>query len=284
MRRILYIIIVFSIFITACESVAEVSVPKEPEKIVVNAFLDPDLGNNIINVNKSQPIFREGQELDLSTTIVKISDGNSEYTLPSSNTSEFNLSKTNYKLDYNKNYTISVNVSGQKIEKQIRTIDSNSIRIIELKIDTIVRENSFGEVEFIYQCKIKFEDPITEENYYRIEIVPVYQVSEGGVLVEREYYNSEQDYSLLSDKGQNGQIISTNKDFIYYTWGGNSPDFSFMNVYIVKIDADIYKYLKSMQNLNYEDIFSEPTLIYSNVPMGLGLIGSQQRFVYKKRL
>jgi hypothetical protein len=285
MRRLIYITILFSAFYIGCESDAEVSAPTEPEKIVVDAFLDPALDKNIIKVTKTYPVFREGLELDLSTTIVKFSDGSNEYKLPNTGIDEYSLNKSNFKLEYNKNYTISVNVSGQIIEKQFKTIDSNSIKITELKIDTLIREDAYGDKEFIYQCKIKFTDPIEEDNYYRIELVPIYKVYIGGVLTEREYYNGDElNFSLLSDKGQNGSTMSINKDYTYYTWGENLPDFTHMNIYIIKIDEELYKYLKSMQNINYDDIFSEPAIIYSNVPNGLGLIGSQQRFVYKYRL
>lgn len=285
MKKIIYITLIFSVIISSCETDAEVSAPTEPEKIVVDAFLDPGSDDNIIKVTKSFPVFREGIELDLSTTVVKISDGSNEYTVPSVGNYEYKFNKSNFKLEYNKNYTIQVNVSGRTIEKQFKTVDSNSIIITELRVDTLIREDAYGDKEFIYQCKIKFIDPTEEDNYYRVELVPIYSVYVGGVLTEKEYYyGDELNFDLISDKGQNGSTISINKEYTYYTWGENLPDFTHMNIYIIKIDDDVYKYLKSMQNINYEDIFSEPAIIYSNVPNGLGLIGSQQRFIYKHSL
>jgi hypothetical protein len=55
-------------------------------------------------------------------------------------------------------------------------------------------------------------------------------------------------------------------------------------IYLTKIDADSYKYFKSLQNYTGDDPFSEPSLIYTNVPNGLGLVGSQQVFSYRKAL
>lgn len=285
MCRDLLILIILSLLITGCESDAEVDVPTEPEKIVLTSFFNPSSDTNIVKIYKTDPIFREGNELDLSTSIIKISDGTNEVKLDmGQNPFDYQthtLKKSKFNLGYNKTYTIKANVSGTQVQKTFTTIDSNSIQIKSITIDTIIKE-SFFEVEFILQSRIKFIDPANEENYYRIEVVPTVRRFVAGRYIEEEWYGGDNTYTLLSDKGQNGAEINLTKDYIYYY--SDEPDFISMNVYIAKIDADTYKYLKSIQNIDEEDPFSEPVLIYSNVPGGLGLIGSQQVFMRKQAL
>lgn len=288
MRKELLILFISTALFSGCESDAEVDVPTEPEKIVVTTFLNPDSDTNIVYISKTNPIFREGNELDVSTSFIKISDGSMEVNLenmqnPYDYTKKL-LKKSKFNIEYNKTYTITATVSGSQVQKTFTTINNNPIQVQNLIIDTIIKEDPFGDSEYILKSRIKFIDPANEENYYRIEVIPTYRRLVSGVYIEEEWYGGDNTFSLISDKGLNGSEITIEKDYVYYTWGNEGPDFKSLHVYIAKIDADSYKYLKSIQNINEEDPFSEPSLIYSNVPNGLGLIGSQQVFMLKKVL
>lgn len=285
MNKELIILIITAQFIIGCESDAEVDVPTEPEKIVLTCFFNPSSDTNTVRIDKTNPIFREGDELDVSTSVVKISDGIKEVSLQkSTNPLDYTkhlLKKSKFNLGYNKTYTITANISGRQVQKTFTTIDSNSIQIRDVKIDTIIKVDPYFGVEYILQLRVKFIDPANEENYYRVEVIPAVKKFVSGKYIEEEWLGGENTYSLYTDKGMNGAEISLIKDYVYYAFGDETPDFSSLHIYIVKIDIDTYKYLKSIQNINEEDPFSEPALIYSNVPQGLGLIGSQQVFMHK---
>ncbi len=289
MKKLIYILFSSIVLITSCESDAEVDIPFEPVKLVLSTFINPDADTNYIYLSKSDPVFDQNSvfsdELFINDGIVKISDGTQEVSLRYDNVmNAYYFRKNELDIDFNKNYNISASAINQTLNVSVKTIDSNSVNISNVTIDSTTRTDAFGETILTYKIRFNFNDPVSEENYYRISIIPTY-ISFDGTFTEYEYLSNDI-YSdiLMTDAGKNGSSILINHEYSSYIGGFSDFNFAAFKIYITKIDADSYKYFRSLQNYTGDDPFSEPSLIYTNVPNGLGLVGSQQVFSYRKAL
>jgi hypothetical protein len=289
MKKFIYILFSLSILISSCESDAEVEIPFEPVKLVLSTFLDPDADTNFVYLSKSDPVFDQNSsyfnDLLIDDGIVKITDGTQEITLRYDNVVEaYYFRKNEFDIDFNKSYNISASTINQTINVSVKTVDSNSISINDVSIDSITKDDGFGGSSKTYKIRFNFNDPATEENYYRISITPTYIYFDGS-FKEYEYVTNDI-YSdvIISDAGKNGTAINIYNEYSSFNFGFESFNYVAFKIYVTKIDADSYKYFKSLQNYTGEDPFSEPTLIYTNVPNGLGIVGSKQVFSYRKAL
>lgn len=275
------------VFISSCESDAEVEIPFEPVKLVVSSFLDPNEDTNYVSLSKTDPVFDNnaawGQDLIIRNAIIKISDGTNEATLRFDTDKDvYFFNKADLDIDFNKVYTITASAINQTINVSFRTIDSSSIVIKEFLLDSVTYEDGFGDIYKTYKAKIKFDDPASEVNYYRIYLRPVY----GNIFGEPidEYYFDVYDNLVLSDEGKNGSEMNITAEYEEYTYLGMGSNIKGFKLFVYKIDEDHYKYIKSLKNYTGDDPFSEPSLIYTNVPNGLGLVGSQMVKVVNKAL
>lgn len=289
MKKLIYILFSISVLVSSCESDAEVDIPFEPVKLVLHTFLDPELDTNFIYLSKSDPIFDKNSsffdELLIDNGIVKISNGTNEITLRYDNVEKaYYFRKNELDIDFNKTYNISASAINQTINVSVKTLDSNSIRINDITIDSTIQDDGFLGSYKVYKIRFNFNDPASEENYYRISLTPTYIYFDGG-FTEYEYSTNDI-YSdiLISDAGKNGSTINIYNEYDSYNSGFQSFNYVAFKVYVTKIDEDSYKYYKSLQNYTGDDPFSEPTLIYTNVPNGLGLVGSKQVFSARKAL
>lgn len=289
MKKIIYLLLSISIVISSCESDAEVEIPFEPVKLVLSTFLDPDADTNYIYLSKTDPVFDQNSvfsdDLLIDDGIVKISDGTNEITLRyDTKENAYYFRKNELDIDFNKSYNISASAINQSIGVSVKTVDSNSININNVSIDSIISNDEFGGNNISYRIRFNLNDPATEENYYRITVVPTY-LSFDGTFIEYEYLSNDI-YSdvLISDAGKNGTSINVYNEYNTLKFGFESLNFIAFKIYVSKIDVDSYKYFKSLQNYTGDDPFSEPTLIYTNVPKGLGIVGSKQVFSYRKAL
>jgi hypothetical protein len=289
MKKIIYILLSSIVLISSCESDAEVDIPFEPVKLVISTFLNPEADTNYVYLSKTDPVFDQNSifsdDLFIDDGIVKISNGTQEITMRYDNVmNAYYFRKNELKIGFNKTYNISASAINQTINVSVLTIDSNSVSINNVIIDSTVIDDPFGESIKTYKIRFNFNDPATEENYYRISFVPTYLFFDG-TFKEYEYATNDI-YSdiLMADVGKNGGTININSEYTSYNYGFNDFSFLAFKIYLTKIDADSYKYFKSLQNYTGDDPFSEPSLIYTNVPNGLGLVGSQQVFSYRKAL
>lgn len=160
--------------------------------------------------------------------------------------------------------------------------------------------------------KLKFKDPIGEENYYRIVLtktvgeIPVWradstdetvQISSRPIANQVHFndpifkYNFESpnsmatgnidnEYGIFTDKLINGTEYETNfylnPDNDYDDIDSTKGEFLQYNVMLQAITPDMYYYLKSIDLQEYalELPFTEPIPIYTNVQNGIGIIGS----------
>ena len=280
------LIISLSTMLIACESDPEVDIPFEPTKLVLTSFLDPSADTNIVHLSKTDPIFDNQSsyfdELNISNGIVKISDGTNEFNLRyDANNRYYFFRRNDFNIDYNKNYSITASAINQTISKNIRTIDSSKVEIVSFNIDQSNYSDDFGTYS-VYKARVEFKDPANENNFYRIYLSPIYEdIFNPGQ--EYDYFYDVYSNTLISDEGRNGGNIVALTEHSEYD-GGFGNNITGFRLYIYKVDEDVYKYVKSLKNYTGDDPFSEPSLIYSNVPGGLGLVGSQMVFSVKKTL
>ena len=285
-KNIFKLFIGLSITLFACESDPQVEIPFEPTKLVLTSFLDPSSDTNIVHLSKSDHIFDSQSsfydDLIISNGTIKITDGTNDFTLRYDNNNKYYFFRRNdFNLDYSKNYTITASAINQTVSKQVQTLDSNKVNIVSFSIDQSNYTDDFGTYK-VYKARVEFKDPPNENNFYRIYLSPIYEdIFNPGE--EYDYFYDIYSNTLISDEGRNGSNIVAFTEHGEYDsgFGNNITGF---RIYIYKVDEDVYKYVKSLKNYTGDDPFSEPSLIYSNVPGGLGLVGSQMVFSARKSL
>lgn len=286
-KTIIYILILIGIgFQMACETEADIAIPAQDPKFVLTSFINPGSENQLFTLYMSDPIF-DGSTIDNSTQIttatIKISDGTKTVRIRyDSNSFAYLLLKDSMEIDFDKAYTVSVLYNGKSIETNFNTITNIPITINEVRIDSFVEQDPFGGEIKTYYAYLKWQDPASEKNYYCVELYGLRKDENGDTLRVplTDYYGN----LYLSDEGKNGTELNTTLDVYSSGFEFFGLDYIGFDAVITKTDEHYYRYFKSLQNYGGDDPFSEPSLIYTNINSGLGLIGCYTPYFYRKLL
>ncbi|HEY6914946.1 MAG TPA: DUF4249 domain-containing protein [Paludibacter sp.] len=163
-----------------------------------------------------------------------------------------------------------------------------------------------------FGIKVKFNDPSTASNYYRLEAKVINYYDDGSVLIgsgainyndivfggnnnsslfETSGYNY---YHEFSDELFNGKEYNLNLTFnritdtykpeyqdMYHEINVKTPVKQELRIELQSISKSYFLYLRSRAaNMSAVEFFSEPVQIYSNVTGGIGILGSYSSSVY----
>lgn len=286
-KYIIYLFILIGIsFQMACETDADIAIPAQDPKFVLTSFIKPGSDTQKFTLFMSDPIF-DGSNGDnssqITTATIKINDGTKTVKL------KFNyleyaylLLKDSMLIDFDKDYSVSVEYNGKSITTTFKTTTNIPITINEVRIDSFVEQDPFGGELKTYYAYLKWQDPPSEKNYYCIELYGLVKDENGDTsrIALTNYY----DNLYLSDEGKNGTEMNTTLEVYTSNFEFLGQNYIGFDAVITKTDEHYYRYFKSLQNFGGDDPFSEPTLIYTNVNNGLGLIGCYSPFFYRKLL
>lgn len=286
-KHIIYIFILLGISIqVSCETDANIPIPSQDPKFVLTSFINPASDSQLFTLTLSDPIF-DGSNVDFNNYIddalVTVSNGTNTVTLGYNNSyNAYLLLNSAMNIDFNTDYTVNVSRAGKQLQTKFKSIGSAPITINELKVDSIEKIDQFGIVSKTYFANVKWQDPGSETNYYCLELYGLMNDFNGNpVRVPlSDYYGN----IYISDEGKNGTEMSRTLEAYTNYFGEFGNVYRGFDVVVSKTDEHYYRYFKSLQNYVGDDPFSEPSLVYTNINSGLGVIGNYMPYSIRKEL
>ena len=264
--------LILSIVFSSCEKpIVFTQEVKEP-KLVINSFFNPD-STWVVYLSHSLTVIEKGELKPVDNATVKLFENdvfagnlvlvkNGKYV---STTKPFD----------NKTYRIEAEATGYKNASAKSSIPAESIQI--LSIDTS-RVNIFDEGYLKF--KIEVSDVGEEIHYYGIRLLgyqqgflsKVYFRSADPILnVGSDYVNSA---SFTNELFTNtAATIELSADVLMYD--GNGFVFDSIILIIETFSEEAYLYNRSFQayEIAFDDFFSEPVQVFSNINNGYGIFG-----------
>lgn len=266
MKKILYFGLLFSLFISACETVVEVDIPRESPKIVVNSFIQP--GNPVrVLLSQSQFVLSNRSLRNLPGAAVRLLEDGSpvatleELELENDGTVVIDdLSQTVYFTDFTptvgREYTIQVDKAGFD-PVEATTFIKSAVPIQDLQYDTTVYEYSYfdGNTTIIQKqinlsdVQLSITDPGAENNYYEITVAQYVTQYRGAYNEEDGTYTITDTVTVLAPMYLNSDDPIVNEgDFFtgddrYYGSSLIFPDEIFNGKsYTVRFNVETYSY------------------------------------------
>lgn len=286
MKKIIYIFLMLGVFQTSCETEADIPIPQQDPKLVLSAFLQPGAEFQMASLYMSDPIF-DGSNIDFTSMIqnaeITITDGTKKVKFNYDfNVFSYVIPKDSLTIEYNKEYTVTAKYDGKEVSSTIKTISNIPIQLSDVKFDSLIEEDPFGYSTKTYFGYAKWVDPPEEKNYYCIEMFALVKNINGDSsrISLSDFYSN----LYLSDEGKNGASMTATIEAYQYNSEFQENGYVGYELLVTKVDEQYYKYFKSLQNYGGDDPFSEPSLIYTNVNNGLGIVASFAPFSFKKGL
>ena len=304
--------IISAILLTACDAfdtIVDVEIPKEPPRLVANAFLQADSAV-VLELTQSQSILSNATLREIAgATATLLEDGQQVAMLEGADTP--GLYYSIFTPSVGKNYTLQVSKAGfESIEAT--TFIHPPVAIQEIEVDTTLLINSYMSEDSIIternivvnEARVTFNDPANESNYY--ELLAYRYVSQfigdyddqGNYIVtdtlrylEQLYLSSDdpavaegESDVLEGDSDFYGAVLSFSDDFFngkpytlrfkldayYYEYQADPQ----LYIMLRSINEGQYRYFRSV-DLQYENEgnpFAEPVQVYSNVSNGYGIV------------
>lgn len=122
---------------------------------------------------------------------------------------------------------------------------------------TVSSSQDFGEGEYFYPIWLSSKDPAVD--------------NEGNTDVDGSVYETPQ-LTMLDDTFNGGSKTIVFEGYNPFVW--EDPDVeNKMKVQLYSMNAEVYKYFKSVRLYQQQDFFSEPVKVFSNILNGFGIFG-----------
>lgn len=273
--------IVITLF-SSCQK--EVPVPKElstNSKLVLFAEFKANNDTVFFMMNRSIPIFKDGNVVNPVINIDTVTISNNQKTYIFNKNEVFIKSKivntTNIVYNYyviipstkvieGINYKIEVTTDKKEKVSGNTTIPSYLPTTAKISFDSIKIENlgsTSNNTEYDYILQFEFLDKASEKNYYMTNCYKINKISNNSSLKDS--------ISIISDLNFDGKVLFS--DIVSFASGIKFVynDYLFT---LSAIDENYYKHLKALKNYSGDDPFSEPQNLYSNITGGLGCVYS----------
>lgn len=280
-RTTYYILIIISIYISACEREAtNVILPEFTHKLSITSFLSPSDTITYVFVSSNQRIYGELNSKEQTGNLTAyISDGIKEIALDTFKTGFF-IHQSKMDIDYGKTYKLKVlSDIGLSAEATCRVPEK---RYFSLKADTssLLEQDTEIPAERVFYITATFTDYLGENNYYKLfEITTVFSTDpETGIVWKYNTSRSLFKKVYFTDKGLDGKNISQRTEGIYknyFSSPGNDTDSVFMKIYLLNTEKSYFQFHQSLLNYNDgEALFSEVSPLFSNITGGLGIFAA----------
>lgn len=232
-------------------------------KVVINSMISPDQEVVEVDLTYSNPSLGEVSEGNsfeiIQNATVYLNDGSNTVELLYNDKSlTYQIDFTDFNIVTGKTYSLEILVEGKKYSA--KTTVPKAIQ--DFNIQTSNQQN----IDYNRHLSVFWEDPAEEINFYHIK----------AKLGETDWINPyffESD-ELLSDKLFNGSTASaTGKLYAYGS--GDTHQGEVVTVDLLSVSEEYFKYQKILSTYTYDDPFSEPVQLYSNIEGGgLGIFAS----------
>ena len=271
----LFFLILVILGFSSCETFIEVDAEDRPQKLVVFSGFEPGQPWQV-SVSHSVGSFSNDDISLVSDAQVRVSatDGSYEETL----THSLDHYISEYTPLSGVDYRIEVSVSNFPTVSSISRIPMISESI---ELDTV---ETFRDGNQTFDFELTFNDPADEDNYYLVQLFSIYQEWKTSIMGDQIYIeskdpnveNSFDDWEsvlFLKDQNFNGKEYTLRfySSDGYWEMGGGSN----YVVRLISCSEDYYRFQKTLRQYNYtyDNPFSQPVQIYSNIENGIGLFG-----------
>lgn len=249
--------------LTSCiETVDDIYLPKSDPKIQVSSFIAPNMPI-CAKINKVMPIeYNVEHQYDqpgsfcvenAEVTVTNTATNEAVVLVFDSESKTYTDSTLNF-VKVNTQYQIQVDVEGFNPLSATTVVPSDEITTLNHQIST---SNSN---EYSYTCGLTISDKLNVENFYNIQTISHQSIGQ---------YNSyafRHASTLITDKGKDGQQIP-------FSISIETNPLDSVEIYVLSTDENYYKYHITIQ-ANSDNIFSEPSPIFTNIENGLGIFAS----------
>ncbi len=256
------------LMLSGCEDVAtNVKMPAAEKKIVVQCFISADDEQINAMVTWSKPVLGTTVNAEPDVIMdakVEIEGGGNKATLIWDASSKlYQLDSSFFKIEAGKTYNLSVTLPIGKNVSATCTVPSSKNTSLSLsRRDTV--PNDFGGFEITLTFNYMDHDGLNT-NFYRLEGHAIYSNPWDDPYVNGEF---KKDTELKS---------SNTYKVMYYDDSFDKPEK--VKAWIINCDLNYFEYHKTLQGAqNNMGLFSEPSIVYSNIKGGLGCFGAYSSF------
>jgi len=308
MKKIKYILIPITIlFATACEKTVYFDVETVPNKLVLNAFLEPDSNNTAIVALSLDPLaigFESVRVVDATLQINK--NGELAGTYSHDIDGIYSISDAILNASPNDVFDITVSAPGRETITASTTIPSSvAIETIAI-IDTVLIKVSYSSIDPdgnpiiidslipYFSIKFTFTDPVGDD-YYALQInyKDAYSESFACFTTFDPTFTVNNDFNFGNENEDGSTTLCDEVLFTDVTFEGEQHSMV-VNIYALAteffdeprfefnlshLSESVYQYRTTaqMQVNNSDNPFGEPVIVYSNINNGFGIFGGLSR-------
>ena len=262
--------------LTGCtKDATNVELPEIKTEMVVGCFICPQDTEIKVTITLSNPVFSDGYKNDKSQNIkdavVTISNGILSIIIPyDESRKDYRISTSSFPILAGKTYYLSVTNVLYGTTSGRCTVPSLNITSTDISFDTSGTNK---------QIILNWQDIPGQINYYQTFAyqLGVYRQNTNDTV---GFQASSSKSGLFNDVNRDGGTLSIKYKYYYIS----TPDYrtAGYDLYLLNIDEKYYQYQKSLNNADYNNPFSEPALIYSNMERGLGIFCAYQKLKIRK--
>jgi len=294
MKNNLKFIIFSLILLSACQKEVDLKIDENESKIVLNAWFKTEQ-HPVVEVNRSTFIFdKRGTDIIQNAEVI-LFENNEKIGFLEHFGSGF-YQNENIKIKPDTEYKIVAKVDGFEdvtaIEKSLMKFNdseyefeyesfsnpagSNYQSLSDIKIT--LKDNSSSEDIYLFLVKDTNKSWSNENPYDTLYNEFITYLNSSDTQIEYIYSPGLGQMQILRDELFNGNDYTINfrtNDLRKYEYSDEERSYISQNVIeIHKISKSFYLYLKSIENNQYPDPFTEPSQIYTNVENGYGILAT----------
>lgn len=274
-RNMLLSLAALTIFLSSCtKDVDNIKLPATDPKLVVGCFISPEDTLIVVTLTRSNPIFGAGHNntnnSSVEDAVVTISNGTTSATIPYNYADqEYELSASSFPILGGQTYYLSVSTPRGESVSGSCTVPASNLSALSVEFTDTVSSTKV--------ITVKWQDMTGEANYYRAfgQTVFIDLFSPG----DTSYNDMYGDNTLQNDYQKDGNEMRVKLNGFqnpsYNT--GESWKVVAYDIYLLNVDAEYYKYQNSHDHYVYDDPFSEPSPLYTNIQGGLGVFGAYRK-------
>lgn len=285
MRR-LTLIILTVLFAAGCREtyIEEVDFPAV-SKLAVASFITPGDTLLKVQITRSQPVYQRTNfnPPPISDAEVNISGNGQLINLtfnPTSKVYEAVVSSTF--IAEGETYILRVKQNNESVEAKT-TVPNRFVLQASALVTRLVRSDPFGSSRTFYGCQFNFSGNPAAPAFYGVSYQLV--TRNNGIENLGSFYSNET-FSLTkmdyykSDMAQDA-VQTILREVVNYSVPGNVSS-KYFKIHLWQADEAFYQFNRTadMNYRSYDEFFSEPVPVYSNISGGLGCFGSYIRYTF----
>lgn len=270
-------------FLFSCEKDATIPVPESEPKLVLYGFFSPEDDSLELKVTWTKPVFgKQANNENVEGAEVRLEGPSGSVTFPEIGPGVYAQAQSLVNLEYNKTYTLYARAPNGKEARATFTMPPSAgpIGFSALITDSMSSDYGGGPVVDRYTFRINVSDSDPALKYLRISNYSYTDYGFGG-----DYGWYPLDYDLNDRMIRSEGAGTRNFEFFLYAFPGSSFDPSSVSTYrfsLIRAGKEYYDFHSRLSNFEGDNPFAEPSLLYSNVSGGLGVVigFSRKDFVF----